>query len=53
MGDRYGTIVKTRRDYYGNYIPSRDQVQAGTKGSYLFVSRRMGSDWATKMNEVV
>ena len=21
------------RDYYGNHIPSRDQVQAGTKGS--------------------
>jgi hypothetical protein len=53
MGDRYGTIVKTRRDYYGNYIPSRDQVQVGTKGSYKFVSEHMGSEWATKMNEVI
>lgn len=25
------------RDYYGNHIPSRDQVQEGTKGSVQFV----------------
>lgn len=25
------------RDYYGNHIPSRDQVEAGTKGSVQFV----------------
>lgn len=25
---------KPSRDYYGNYIPSRDQVKAGTAGSY-------------------
>lgn len=25
------------RDYYGNYIPSRDQVKEGTKGSVRFV----------------
>jgi hypothetical protein len=25
------------RDYYGSHIPSRDQVEAGTKGSIEFV----------------
>lgn len=40
------------RDYYGNHIPSRDQVQAGTKGSYEFVVERMGKAWADKMQEV-
>ena len=25
------------RDYYGNHIPSRHQVQAGTKGSLAFL----------------
>ena len=25
------------RDYYGNHVPSRDQVQEGTKGSVQFV----------------
>lgn len=40
------------RDYYGNHIPSRDQVQSGTKGSYEHVVERMGKDWAGKMREV-
>ncbi len=25
------------RDYYGNHVPSREQVQAGSKGSVQFV----------------
>ena len=37
------------RDYYGNHIPSRDQVKAGTKGSYDFVAEERGSDWADMM----
>jgi hypothetical protein len=41
------------RDYYGNYIPSRDQVQAGTKGSYEFVVEHMGSEWADNMKAVL
>jgi hypothetical protein len=40
------------RDYYGNHIPSRTQVQAGTKGSYEFVVDRMGEAWADKMKAV-
>jgi hypothetical protein len=25
---------KSHRDYYGNYIPSRDELKSGTKGTY-------------------
>jgi hypothetical protein len=39
------------RDYYGNHIPSRHQVQAGTKGSYDFVVAERGQDWADLMAE--
>lgn len=41
------------RDYYGNHIPSRDQVQESTKGSYAYVVERMGKAWADKMQEIV
>ena len=34
------------RDYYGNHIPSRTQVQAGTKGSYEFVAEARGKGYA-------
>jgi len=37
------------RDYYGNYIPSRDEVKDGTKGSRGFVVEAMGEDWAAEM----
>lgn len=37
------------RDYYGNRIPSRDEVQAGTKGSYEFSARNHGTEWADMM----
>jgi len=37
------------RDYYGNVIPSRDDVKAGTKGSYDFVADAMGVEWADQM----
>ena len=36
-------------DYWGNYIPSRDQVQEGTKGSYQYVADRMGAEYADKL----
>jgi hypothetical protein len=36
-------------DYYGNTIPSRDDVQAGTKGSYDFVADERGQEWADLM----
>lgn len=34
------------RDYYGNYIPARDEVKAGSFGSYEFVVERMGKAYA-------
>jgi hypothetical protein len=39
------------RDYWGNPIPSRDDVQPGTKGSYDFVADHMGPEWADLMAE--
>lgn len=37
------------RDFYGNHIPSRAQVQEGTVGSRGFVVERMGEEWAAIM----
>ena len=37
------------RDYYGNTIPSRDDVKEGTKGSIGFVEDAMGGDWLFEM----
>lgn len=39
-------------DYYGNVIPSRDDVQAGTKGSYDYVVHMQGQEWADSMGDV-
>jgi hypothetical protein len=39
------------RDYYGNTIPSRDDVQQGTKGSYQYVIKHNGLEWADLMLE--
>jgi len=41
------------RDYWGNYIPSRDQVQAGTKGSVEYSANLQGESWAEFISEVV
>lgn len=43
---------KDARDYWGNHIPSRTQVQEGTKGSYQFVVEAMGEEWAEQMAAV-
>jgi hypothetical protein len=39
------------RDYWGNTIPSRDDVQQGTKGSYQYVIDNQGLEWADLMLE--
>ena len=39
-------------DYWGNHIPSRDQVKAGTKGSFDYVAAECGEGWAIHMSEV-
>ena len=40
------------RDYYGNFIPSRDDVQEGTKGSYEYVIQMQGQEWADTMGDL-
>ena len=40
------------RDYYGNIVPSRYDVVAGTKGSFDFVADAMGMDHAQAMADV-
>lgn len=37
------------RDYYGNTIPSRDDVEPGTKGSYDYVVDARGEEYAAAM----
>lgn len=37
------------RDYYGNHIPSRHQVEEGTIGSYEYVANLSGREWADRM----
>jgi hypothetical protein len=37
------------RDYWGNYIPSRYEVKAGTKGSADFVLEHQGQEWLDLM----
>lgn len=43
---------KSHRDYYGGRIPSRDEVEAGTPGSYEFVEAHYGKDHADEMAAV-
>lgn len=40
------------RDYYGNYIPSRTEVQEGTKGSRQYVASARGEEWAQMVETV-
>jgi hypothetical protein len=35
--------LKSYRDYYGNKVPSRDEVKAGTKGSIEYVNARQSN----------
>lgn len=43
--------TKPARDYWGNRIPSRSEVQEGTKGSRGWVVNAMGEDWAAEMEK--
>lgn len=40
------------RDYYGNHIPSRDQIQEGSKGSRGYVVANRGEEWAVMLDGV-
>jgi hypothetical protein len=49
----YCLLGHTRtQDYYGNTIPSRDDVEEGTKGSYEYVIRFQGQEWADMMGDL-
>ena len=36
------------RDYWGNYVPSRTEVEPGTKGSVEYACDMNGHDWQTE-----
>ena len=37
-------------DYYGQYVPSRDDVKPGSIGSWEYVVARMGETWANTID---
>lgn len=44
--------LNAARDYWGNRIPNRSEVQEGTKGSRGFVVERSGEEWAVMLEGV-
>lgn len=40
------------RDYWGNRIPSRDEVKPGTMGSFEYVAQIRGLDYANHMGAI-
>jgi hypothetical protein len=40
------------RDYYGNYVPSRYEVKAGTKGSVALARANWGDRYARSISRV-
>ena len=44
--------IHRAQDYYGNTIPSRDDVEEGTKGSYEYVIEMHGQEWADLMGDL-
>lgn len=43
---------ESAKDYWGNSIPSRDDVQPGTKGSYQYVVDHYGQEHADHLLEL-
>lgn len=41
-----------RRDYWGNTVPARSEVQEGTKGSFKYVAARRGEEHARHFAEI-
>jgi hypothetical protein len=44
---------KVHYDYWGNLVPSRDMLEAGTKGTFEFVAERQGEAFANTLREIV
>jgi len=40
------------KDYYGNFIPSRDDICWGERGSYDYVKKLQGQEWADMMGDI-
>jgi hypothetical protein len=40
------------RDYWGNRIPSREEVKRGTKGSIEYVAQIHGQEYADRMEAI-
>lgn len=40
------------RDYWGNYVPGRDEVEPGTKGSLEYAAELYGAEHAEMLDEV-
>jgi hypothetical protein len=43
--------VEGHKDFWGNYVPGRYEVKAGTKGSYDFVVDHHGVEWADLLSK--
>jgi hypothetical protein len=41
-----------RKDYWGNTVPAREMLEAGSFGTYDFVAEHQGPEWADRMQEV-
>jgi len=51
----HGAIMlghRGHRDYWGNYVPARTDVQEGTKGSYQFVVQHHGEEYAKHLAQL-
>jgi hypothetical protein len=44
--------IEPTTDYYGNRIPSRYEVKAGTQGSPEYVANNQGDEWLDIMEAV-
>ena len=44
--------TEAKRDYWGNVVPSRYDLQAGTFGTFDFVAEAMGMDHAQAMADI-
>jgi len=40
------------QDYWGNHVPSRSQLQSGTKGTKEFVAKHRGEQWAEDIDSI-
>lgn len=44
--------LESVQDYWGNRVPSRSEVKAGTKGSRALVAEQFGDDYAAALEAI-